>query len=115
MPTMPPSALAPLSPTRYMISVLSSSPRSSTAFTTRPISLSVCAANAANTSIWRANSLFSSAVSASQSLMASGLEASFASCGMIPISFCRAKVSSRYLSQPPSNFPLNFAIQSFGT
>ena len=47
--------------------------------------------------------------------MASGLGASFASCGMMPICFCRAKVSSRYLSQPPSNLPLNFAIQSFGT
>ena len=41
--------------------MLSSSPRSSIAFTTRPISWSVCAAKAANTSIWRANSLFSSA------------------------------------------------------
>ena len=38
MPIMPPSALAPLSPTTYMISVLSSSPMSSIAFTTRPIS-----------------------------------------------------------------------------
>ena len=115
MPTMPPSALAPLSPTTYMISVLSSSPMSSIAFTTRPISWSVCAANAANTSICRANSRFSSAVSLSQSLMSSGLGASLAFCGMMPSCFCRANVSSRYLSQPPSNLPLNFAIHSFGT
>ncbi len=47
MPFIPPSALAPLSPTRYRIIVLSSSPMSSMAFTTRPISWSVCAANAA--------------------------------------------------------------------
>ena len=30
-------------------------------------------------------------------------------------SFCRAKASSRYLSQPWSNWPLNLSIHSFGT
>jgi hypothetical protein len=33
---------------------------------------------------------------------------------MIPISFWRAKVSSRSLSQPLANWPLYFAIHSFG-
>ncbi len=47
--------------------------------------------------------------------MSAGLFASFAFSGMMPSCFWRAKVSSRYLSQPPSNWPLNFAIHSFGT
>ena len=41
----------------------------------------MCAANAAKTSICRANSRFSSAESASQSLMSAGLAASLAFCG----------------------------------
>ena len=85
------------------------------AWMTRPISWSVCAAKAAKTSICRAKSRCSSGVSWSQSLMSFGLGASFVFSGTMPSFFCRAKVSSRYLSHPPSNFPLNLAIHSCGT
>src|SRR4029079_5343533 len=47
VPLSMPSALAPLSPLMYMIKVLLSSPRSSTAWITRPISWSVYARYAA--------------------------------------------------------------------
>ena len=37
------------------------------------------------------------------------------SSGMTPSAFCRAKVSSRSLSQPWSNLPLYLSAHSFGT
>ena len=40
---------------------------------------------------------------------------SSASAGMTPSSFWRANVSSRSLSQPSSNWPSYFSIQSEGT
>ena len=40
---------------------------------------------------------------------------SWQSGGMTPSSFCRAKVSSRSLSQPWSNLPLYLSAHSFGT
>ena len=81
----------------------------------RPISVSAYSPKPAKTSIWRANSFFSSALSLSQSLMASGLGASFVPGGTTPSLICRASVSSRSLSQPWSNLPLYLAIHSFGT
>ena len=44
-----------------------------------------------------------------------GRGVSLVSAGMTPSFFCRAKVSSRSLSQPPLNWPLYLAIHSFGT
>jgi hypothetical protein len=49
-----------------------------------------------------------------QAGIASDLDVSTVLAGMIPKSFCRAKVSSRSLSQPASNMPLNQASQSAG-
>ncbi len=66
----------------------------------RPISKSVYSTNAANTSACRVNRRFSSAESASQSLMSGGLGASFVPAGTMPIWIWRASVSSRILSQP---------------
>ena len=40
---------------------------------------------------------------------------SWQSAGMTPSFFCRAKVSSRSLSQPWSNLPLYLSAHSFGT
>ncbi len=81
----------------------------------RPISWSVYSTNAAKTSAWRANRRFSSADSLSQSLMASGLGASFVPGGTTPCWIWRASVSSRTLSQPWSNLPFHLSIQTFGT
>ena len=60
-------------------------------------------------------SFLSSADSLSQSLMASGFGASFVPGGTTPSLIWRASTSSRMTSQPLSNFPLYFAIHSFGT
>ena len=95
--------------------VLSSSPVAPTASNRRPISLSAYSPKAEYTSICRAKSFFSSALSLSQSLMPSGLLASFVPFGTTPSAIWRASVSSRSLSQPPSKRPLFFAIHSFGT
>ena len=62
-----------------------------------------------------ANNRFSSALSASQSLIASGFGASFVSAGTTPSFFCRSSVCSRSLSQPWSNWPLYLAFHSLGT
>ena len=48
----------------------------------------------------------------SQAGISFGRGVSLASAGMMPISFWRAKVSSRTLSQPWSNWPLYLAIHS---
>ena len=85
------------------------------ASTSRPISVSAYSPKPANTSIWRAKSFFSSAVSLSQSLIASGFGASFVPAGTTPSLIWRASVSSRSLSQPWSNLPLYLAIHSLGT
>ena len=87
---------------------------SSNAPSMRPISWSVYSTKAANTSAWCANRRFSSAESLSQSLIASGFGASFVPGGTMPSSICRARVSSRSLSQPWSNLPFQRAIHSFG-
>ena len=84
------------------------------AWMSRPISWSVYSPKPAKTSIWRAKSFFSSALSLSQSLMASGLGASLVPAGTTPSAIWRASVSSRSLSQPWSNLPLYLAIHSFG-
>ena len=51
----------------------------------------------------------------SQAGISAGRAVSSASAGMTPSFFCRAKVSSRSLSQPWSNLPLYLSIHSFGT
>jgi hypothetical protein len=61
------------------------------------------------------NSRFSSADSDAQSLIASGLGASFVPGGTIPNLIWRASVSSRMTSHPWSNLPFHRAIHSFGT
>ena len=98
-----------------MTSVLSVTPSSSRAPSRRPISWSVCSPNAAKISICRANTWRSSGVSAFQSLMAAGFGASFVSGGTTPSFFCRASVSSRYWSQPPSKRPSYFLMYDSGT
>jgi len=52
--------------------------------------------------------------SESQAGMPSERSVSLVSAGTTPRSFWRARVSSRTLSQPWSNWPLNFAIHSLG-
>ena len=81
----------------------------------RPTSVSAYSPNPAKTSIWRANSFFSSGVSLLQSLMASGLDASFVPAGTTPSLIWRASVASRSASHPWSNVPLYFSIHTFGT
>ncbi len=51
----------------------------------------------------------------SQAGISFGRGVSSASPGSTPSVFCRAKVSSRILSQPWSNFPLYLADQAAGT
>ena len=88
---------------------------SSTARMTRPTSWSVISRKPANVSACLVKRRFSSAVSAAQSLMASGFGASFVPFGTTPSSSCRANVSSRSRSQPWSNLPFQRAIHSCGT
>ncbi len=54
------------------------------------------------------------ALSESHAGISWGRGVSIALAGMIPISFWRANVASRTLSQPGRNLPLNLAIQYFG-
>ncbi len=81
----------------------------------RPISVSAYSPKPAKISIWCAKSLFSSGVSAFQSLIASGFGASLVPGGTTPSLIWRARTSSRIASQPWSNLPLYLAIHSFGT
>ena len=74
----------------------------------------MCSAKPAKVSIWRSNSRFWSALMSSQAGISLGRGVSLASGGITPSFFCRAKVSSRSLSQPPLNWPLYLAIHSLG-
>ena len=47
--------------------------------------------------------------------MAGGLGASFVPAGTTPAAICRARVSSRILSQPWSNLPFHFWVHDCGT
>ena len=53
-------------------------------------------------------------MSESQAGISAGRAVSFVPAGTTPRSICRASVSSRSLSQPWSNWPLYFAMYSFG-
>jgi hypothetical protein len=81
----------------------------------RPTSVSAYSPKPAKTSICRANSFFSSADNAFQSLIASGFAASVVPGGTTPAAIWRASTCSRIASQPASNLPLYLAIHSFGT
>ena len=61
----------------------------------------------------RAKTFFSSGEQASHACTPGARGVSFASAGITPSFFCRAKVSSRTLSQPWSNLPLYFSTHSF--
>jgi hypothetical protein len=97
-----------------MISVLPSSSMSMSASMMRPICASQCASAAAYTSIMWAATFLWSALSESQAGMPVERSVSLVSCGTMPSVLWRASVSSRTLSQPWSNWPLNLAIQSLG-
>ena len=47
--------------------------------------------------------------------MAGGRAVSSASCGTTPSAFCRAKIFSRWASQPPANWPAYLSAHSSGT
>ena len=71
LPSLPPSALAPLSE-KTMTSVLSIAPRRSSDERTRPICASVCVRKPAKTSCWRACMRRSSAERSLQACTHSG-------------------------------------------
>ena len=52
---------------------------------------------------------------AASAAIVAGRGVSCASCGIQPFALARAKVRSRYLSQPSSNLPLYLSAQSFMT
>ncbi len=88
---------------------------SSTASSSRPTFQSAFSQYPAYTSICRAYSFFSASPRESQAGNRPGRLVSSVSCGMTPSLFCRSMVSSRSLSQPPSNLPLYLSAQALAT
>ncbi|COW40104.1 Uncharacterised protein [Mycobacterium tuberculosis] len=95
--------------------MLSDSPRSSIASSSRPTFQSAFSENPANTSIWRAKSRFCASDILSHAGNRSGRSVSSASGGMIPSRFCRSNVFCRYTSQPSSNSPRYLSAHSLNT